>query len=49
MTGWPVAGSEVRPGLCLIPAVNLLYFGGQLVCTSELELQAHWAWPIHSP
>ena len=49
MTSWPVAGSEVRPELCLIPAVNLLYFGSQLVCTSELELQAHWAWPIHSP
>lgn len=49
MTSWPVAGSEVRPGLCLIPAVNLLYFGGQLVCTSELELQEHCAWPIHSP
>lgn len=49
MTSWPVAGSEVRPELCLIPAVNLLYFGSQLVRTSELELQAHWAWPIRSP
>lgn len=49
MTSWPVAGSGVRPELCLIPARNLLCFGSQLVCTSELELQAHWAWPIHSP
>ena len=48
MTSWPVAGSEVRPELCLFPAVNLLYFGSQLVWTFELELLAHWAWPIHS-
>ena len=52
MTRWSSGkwqGQNKRPELSLIPTVNLLCFGGQCVYVSEIELQAHRAWLVHSP